>query len=130
MLCRQRSIKAGPTETSLARTIVPRCQSRFLARGLLYFATVIHRRAREHSAMFRATQICEHAVIMTGMKLLTEYLERAVSLERLAAGEQDSKFKNELIHQAAAYRKLAAKRPNKYGLPPPSPPEIPPKGIT
>jgi hypothetical protein len=40
---------------------------------------------------------------MTGMKLLTEYLERAVSLERLAAGEQDSKFKNGLISQAAEY---------------------------
>ena len=60
---------------------------------------------------------------MTGMKLLTEYLERAVSLERLAAGEQDSMFKDELLSQAAAYRKLAAKRANDYGLPPPSPPE-------
>ena len=57
------------------------------------------------------------------MKLLTEYLERAVSLERLAAGEQDSKFKNSLISQAAEYRKLAAKRANDYGLPPPSAPE-------
>jgi hypothetical protein len=64
-----------------------------------------------------------HAVIMTGMKLLTEYLERAVSLERLAADEQDSKFKDELLSQAAAYRKLAAKRAKDYGFPPPSPPE-------
>ena len=31
------------------------------------------------------------------MKLLTEYLERAVSLERLAANEQRSQFKNELL---------------------------------
>jgi hypothetical protein len=60
---------------------------------------------------------------MAGMKLLTEYLERAVSLERLAAAEQDSKFKNGLISQAAEYRKLAAKRAKDYGLPPPSPPE-------
>jgi hypothetical protein len=59
------------------------------------------------------------------MKLLTEYLERAVNLERLAAGEQDSNFKAELLNQAAAYRKLAAKRARQYGLPPPSPPEIP-----
>jgi hypothetical protein len=59
------------------------------------------------------------------MKLLTEYLERAVSLERLAAGEQDSKFKAQLINQAAAYRKLAARRAEQYGLPLPSPPEIP-----
>jgi hypothetical protein len=34
---------------------------------------------------------------MSGMKLLTEYLERAVSLERLAADEQDSKFKDDLM---------------------------------
>jgi hypothetical protein len=58
------------------------------------------------------------------MKQLTEYLERAVSLERLAAGEQDSTFKDQLLNQAAAYRKLAARRAEQYGLPPPSPPEI------
>ncbi|MGR4927579.1 hypothetical protein ACIPUD_12350 [Bradyrhizobium sp. CAR08] len=60
------------------------------------------------------------------MKLLTEYLERAVSLEKLAAGEQDSTFKTELLNQAAAYRKLAAKRAMEYGPPPPSVPEKPP----
>jgi hypothetical protein len=58
------------------------------------------------------------------MKLLTEYLERAVSLERLAANEQDSEFKTQLLKQAAAYRKLAAKRANDYGLPAPSAPEV------
>jgi hypothetical protein len=58
------------------------------------------------------------------MKLLTEYLERAVTLERLAASEQDSAFKTQLINQAAAYRKLAARRAEQYGLPPPSAPEI------
>ena len=58
------------------------------------------------------------------MKQLTEYLERAVSLERLAAGEQDSTFKDQLLNQAAAYRKLAARRAEQYGLPAPSPPEI------
>jgi hypothetical protein len=58
------------------------------------------------------------------MKLLNEYLDRAVNLERLAANEQDSKFKAELLNQAAAYRKMAAKRAEEYGLPPPSPPEI------
>jgi hypothetical protein len=57
------------------------------------------------------------------MKLLTEYLDRAVSLERLAANEQDSNFKSQLLNQAAAYRKLASKRAEEYGLPPPSPPE-------
>lgn len=58
------------------------------------------------------------------MKLLTEYLERAVRLERLAANEQDSKFKTQLLNQAEAYRKLAAKRAEQYGLSPPSPHKI------
>jgi hypothetical protein len=58
------------------------------------------------------------------MKLLTEYLDRAIDLERLAATEQDSNFKTQLFNQAAAYRKLAAERAKQYGLPPPSPPEI------
>ena len=58
------------------------------------------------------------------MKKLTEYLERAVNLERLAASEPDSQFKTELLNQAVAYRKLAARRAEHLGLPPPSPPEI------
>ena len=57
------------------------------------------------------------------MKLLTEYLERAVTLERLAEGEQDERFKAQLLTQAAAYRRLAAKRAQEYGLPAPSAPE-------
>ena len=73
---------------------------------------------------FKATTTSKPAGIITEMKLLTEYLERAVSLERLAANEQESQFKRELLHQAEAYRKLAAKRAADYGLPPPSPPEI------
>jgi len=59
------------------------------------------------------------------MKLLTEYLERALSLEKLAADEQDAAFKTALLNQAAAYRMMAAKRANDYGLPAPSPPEKP-----
>jgi len=53
------------------------------------------------------------------MKLLTEYLERAVSLERMAGDEPDSTFRAQLLDQTAAYRKLAAKRANDYdyGLP-------------
>jgi hypothetical protein len=58
------------------------------------------------------------------VKLLTEYLDRAINLERLASSEQDSQFKTRLLNQASAYRKLAARRAEKYGLPPPSPPEI------
>ena len=58
------------------------------------------------------------------MKLLTEYPERAVQLERLAADEVDSVFKAKLLEQAASYRKLAAKRAREYGLPPPSAPQL------
>jgi hypothetical protein len=55
------------------------------------------------------------------VKLLTEYLERAVQLEQMAEQEPDSAFKDQLLAQAEAYRKLAAKRAESYGLPPPSP---------
>jgi hypothetical protein len=58
------------------------------------------------------------------MKLLTEYLERAVNLERLAEDEQDEGFRAQLLSQAAAYRRMAAKRAKEYGLPAPSAPEI------
>jgi hypothetical protein len=57
------------------------------------------------------------------MKMLTEYLERAVEFEKLAKGERNEAFKAELLEQAAAYRKLAIKRARQYGLPMPSPPE-------
>ena len=60
------------------------------------------------------------------MKQLTEYLERAVQLEKLAASEPDSAFKSQLMQEAASYRKLAAKRAKDYVRPPPSPPEAPP----
>jgi hypothetical protein len=57
------------------------------------------------------------------VKLLTEYIERALPLEALADGETDLRFKAELLKQAASYRKLAAKRAEQYGLPLPSAPE-------
>lgn len=56
------------------------------------------------------------------MKMVTEYIEHALTFERLAAAEQDPKLKGELERQATAYRKLAAERAVKYGLPLPSPP--------
>ena len=59
------------------------------------------------------------------VKLLNEYIERALQLEALAEGETDAKFKADLLKQAEAYRKLAAKRAAQYGLPPPSIPEKP-----
>jgi len=54
---------------------------------------------------------------------LTEYLERAVQLEDLAAKEPDSAFKEQLLAQAQAYRKLASKWAEDLGMPPPSPKE-------
>lgn len=57
------------------------------------------------------------------MKMLTEYLERALDFEWLAHSEIDVVFRAELLKQAAAYRHLAAKRAQEYGLPMPSPPE-------
>ncbi|MBR0753488.1 hypothetical protein JQ604_14970 [Bradyrhizobium jicamae] len=57
------------------------------------------------------------------MKMLVEYLERAVALETLAATEQDEVFRSQLLKQAAAYRQLAQKRAEQYGLPMPSSPQ-------
>jgi len=58
------------------------------------------------------------------MKILMEYLDRAVQLERLASNERDAVFKEQLLTQAQAYRQMAAKRAIDYGLPAPSAPEI------
>lgn len=59
------------------------------------------------------------------VRLLLEYLERAVQLEGLAAGEKDPGFRQQLLDQATAYRKIAAKRAEEYGLPLPSRPDLP-----
>jgi hypothetical protein len=54
-------------------------------------------------------------------------LERALEFERLAGSEQNQIFKAELLKQAEAYRKLAAKRAREYGLPMPSAPDHKPR---
>jgi hypothetical protein len=54
------------------------------------------------------------------MKLLNEYLDHALSFERMAAEENDPDLRAQLEQQAIAYRKLAAERAARYGLPPPS----------
>jgi hypothetical protein len=51
------------------------------------------------------------------MKLIAEYLERAVHFELLAAAESKAELKQQFENQAKAYRKLAAKRANEVGLP-------------
>ena len=57
------------------------------------------------------------------MKLLSEYLEHALTFERLAAQESNPAVKWQFEDQARAYRKLAAERAKKLGLPLPSQPE-------
>jgi hypothetical protein len=47
-----------------------------------------------------------------------------LQLEKLAAGEEDLAFRGQLLNQAKAYRRLAAKHADEHGLPAPSPPEI------
>jgi hypothetical protein len=54
------------------------------------------------------------------MKMLAEYLEKAITFETLAAEENDAKVKANLIAQAKAYRKLATERATRYGLKHPS----------
>ena len=44
------------------------------------------------------------------MKMVADYLEKALDLERLAAAENNPELKASLMKQAEAYRKLAAKR--------------------
>jgi hypothetical protein len=51
--------------------------------------------------------------------MIAEYLEHALQFERLAAEVPDTKLKADLENQAKAYRKLAAERANKLGLPGP-----------
>jgi hypothetical protein len=53
------------------------------------------------------------------MKLIGKYLDIAIKFERLAAQETPSKLRTSFEKQAAAYRKLAAKRARKLGVPEP-----------
>ena len=55
------------------------------------------------------------------MKMLAEYLENAIKFEKMAADETDAKLKVQFAKQAAAYRKLAEKRAQDYGLKVPAP---------
>jgi hypothetical protein len=56
------------------------------------------------------------------MKLLTEYLEHAITFERMASEASDPNLKESMRDQARAYRRMAAKRAKMLGLPEPSPP--------
>jgi hypothetical protein len=65
---------------------------------------------------------------MTLVRMIAEYVERAVHFDRMAAVETDSKLKQSVEQQAAAYRKLAEKRAIEIKLAPINlPAVIPPK---
>jgi len=53
---------------------------------------------------------------------LGEFLENALKFERMAAEATDPRLKEALEKQAQAYRKMAAKRAERLGLPAPNPP--------
>jgi hypothetical protein len=55
------------------------------------------------------------------MKMVAEYLDKAITFEKLAEAEQDPKAKAEFIKQAQAYRKLATERAIRLGLKPTPP---------
>jgi hypothetical protein len=51
------------------------------------------------------------------MKMIVEYLDRAMQFEHLAAAEDNAELKEQFLKQAADYRKLATKRAAELGLP-------------
>ena len=54
------------------------------------------------------------------MKMVAEYLEHALQFEKLAEDTQDPAFKDSLLKQAQAYRRLAGERA--HALKTPGPP--------
>jgi hypothetical protein len=57
------------------------------------------------------------------MKMVAEYLEKAIDFERLASLEREPAIKASLLEQAAAYRDLARERAARLGIAvPPDPP--------
>jgi hypothetical protein len=68
-----------------------------------------------------AAETPSHSKSLAGsktMKMVAEYLEKALSFEQMAAAETDPKLKADLLEQAKAYRKLAADRASKEPLTP------------
>jgi hypothetical protein len=52
------------------------------------------------------------------MKMVAEYLEKALHFEQMAAFEKDPKLKADLLAQAKSYRQLAADRALRQPLTP------------
>jgi hypothetical protein len=55
------------------------------------------------------------------MKMLADYLEKAIDFERMAAEQKDAKLKANLDRLASAYRKLAIGRAKELNIPLPPP---------
>jgi hypothetical protein len=56
------------------------------------------------------------------MKMAAEYLDKAITLEKMADEEKDANLKANLERLASAYRELAAERAKRLGLTKPKPP--------
>ena len=54
------------------------------------------------------------------LDLLTQYIDHALTFERMADAESNYGLRNEFERQASAYRRLAAYRARRLGLPLPS----------
>jgi hypothetical protein len=52
------------------------------------------------------------------MKLIAEYMDRALNFEHMAVLERNPEVKAQLEKQAAAYRKLAERRAEEISAPP------------
>lgn len=50
------------------------------------------------------------------MRMIAEYLEHAIRFEQMAEEAIDPKFKETLLQQAIAYRKLAEQRAKKFNI--------------
>ena len=57
------------------------------------------------------------------LDLLTQYIDHALTFERMAEAEPNQRLKADFERQASAYRRLAAQRARRLGLPLPSEPE-------
>jgi hypothetical protein len=57
------------------------------------------------------------------LDLLTQYIEHALTFERMADAESNRGLRADLERQAIAYRRLAENRAKKLGLPLPSKPQ-------
>jgi hypothetical protein len=57
------------------------------------------------------------------LDLLTQYIDHALTFERMADAEPNKALKADLERQACAYRRLAAQRARRLNLPLPSEPD-------